>query len=132
MKFPQYGLLILSASWLPVLAQSTPDVGSGAPTPAIQALFVNNFYRNGFSNLVSLPPLGDVKKLGTQALVQEFADASKNQSNKYALVMPNQAAPVTQGCFNIAQMYPALYSYYPSVGSATAGFPASDTLACPG
>ena len=33
------------------------DVGTGAPTATMQNQFVNSFFRNGFNNLVSLPPL---------------------------------------------------------------------------
>ena len=50
------------------------DVGHGSPNSTIQELFVTNFYRNGFYNLVSVPPLGDVKRLGTTGYVQEFQD----------------------------------------------------------
>ena len=129
MSIPRFGFL-LSLACLGLLAQ-TPDVGSGAPSPAITQSFITNFYRNGFFNLVSLPPLADVKKLGTLALVQEFADASKNASNKYALVKPNASAPIVQGVADVLQFYPGLYSYYNSVGTTTAGYPTTDTLSCP-
>ena len=57
-------------------AQSVVDVGTGAPTPAIQELFLEAFSRNAFNLEVSLPPLGDVKKFGSTGYVQEFSGAS--------------------------------------------------------
>ena len=109
------------------LAQ-TPSVGSGAPTAAIQSRFVTAFYRNGFSNLVTLPPLGDVKTFGGAGLVQEFQDAQKN---KYALILPDVSAPVLQDVIDIFQLTPGLYSYYTSIGPTTAGFPTIDSSPCP-
>src|SRR4029077_678677 len=50
------------------------DVGVGAPASLVQQ-FIQAYYRNGFSFLVTLPPLGNVKKLGTTGYVQEFGDA---------------------------------------------------------
>ena len=52
------------------------DVGTGAPPALVQA-FVNAYFRNGFKDLVSLPPVGNVKRLGTTGYVQEFNDAQK-------------------------------------------------------
>src|SRR5262249_30211706 len=51
------------------------DVGTGAPTTTMQQQFINAFYRNNFFNLVSLPPLANVKRLGSTGYVQEFNDA---------------------------------------------------------
>lgn len=130
MRILQSGVLVFLAC-LGLLAQTTPDVGSGAPTEAIRESFVNAYFRNGFFNLVSLPPLADVKKLGTQGLVQEFADAAKNQNNKYALAKANVAAPIMQDVLDVLQFYPGLYSYYTSVGPNTAGYPLTDTSNCP-
>src|SRR6266849_630580 len=128
MKIPWSLCLVLFAS--AALAQ-TPDVGSGSPTETIRNSFINSYFRNGFPNLVSLPPLADVKKLGTQGLVQEFPDASKSSANKYALVMTNTAIPVSADFPAVVQMYPPLYSYYTSVGPTAAGYPKTDTLNCP-
>jgi uncharacterized protein (TIGR03437 family) len=95
-------------------------------------MFVTNFYRNGFSNLVSLPPLGDVKKLGTTGYVQEFQDANKTSGVKLALVKPNAStvAP-TNGTPAIFQLMGDIYGYYNSVGVTTAGYPTEDTQICP-
>ena len=65
------------------------DVGHGSPNSTIQEMFITNFYRDGFNNAVSLPPLGDVKRLGTTGYVQEFSDANKTSGVKLALVKPN-------------------------------------------
>lgn len=123
-------LLALLAFCLPAYAQ-TVDIGSGSPTEGIRQSFIRAYFRNGFNNLVSSPPLGDVKKLGTQGLVQEFADASKNQANKYALIKPNASAPSVQYDADMVQMYPALYTYYTSLGPTNVGYPTTDTLNCP-
>ena len=45
--------------------------------PAVRQQFLIAYYRNGFANLVSLPLLADVKRLGTNGRVQEFPDAAK-------------------------------------------------------
>jgi uncharacterized protein (TIGR03437 family) len=103
-------------------------VGSGAPTTGIQSRFVNAFNRNGFANLVTLPPLGDVRTFGGTGLVQEFQDAQKN---KYALILPDVSAPVLQDAIDVIQLTPGLYSFYTSVGPTTAGLPTTDSLPCP-
>src|SRR5207249_4556216 len=74
---------------------STIDVGTGAPNSAITIAYQQAFFRNGFVNLVSLPPLGNVKAFGSTGLVQEFADAAKSQTYKYALVKANANLPIT-------------------------------------
>src|SRR5205085_8382215 len=50
------------------------DIGVGAPVD-VQLQFLAAFNRNGFANLVSLPPVANVKRLGTTGYVQEFNDA---------------------------------------------------------
>jgi uncharacterized protein (TIGR03437 family) len=116
---------------LTAAAQTTTImVGSGAPNQAIAQSFISAFYRSGFNNLVTLPPLGNVRSLGTQGLVQEFADA-KNSANKYALIKSNVNQQPLQGGADMFQAYPALYAYYTSVGANTAGYPTTDTLPCP-
>src|SRR5271165_2131460 len=130
MKIPALALLAPLVC-LPAVAQTTtPSVGSGAPTAEIQQSFILAFSRNNFSSLVTLPPLGNVKVLGAQGLVQEFADAT-NSANKYALAKPNVNQPALAGGADMVQFYPALYSYYTSVGVSTAGYPTTDTLKCP-
>src|SRR5205823_2025788 len=108
------------------------DVGHGAPNATITEMFITNFYRDGFNNLVSLPPLGDVKRLGTTGYVQEFSDANKTSGVKLALVKPNAstAAPVN-GVPTIFQISGDVYGYYSSVGVNTAGYPTTDTQTCP-
>ncbi len=125
MRFACIGIGVLGCA---LTFAQTIDVGSGSPNSAVQAAFVNAFYRNGFSNLVSLPPLGNVKAFGTPGLVQEFTDGSKN---KYALLMPNPAVPFVADNNGVFQLMPLLYAYYSSVGSNTAGYPIGDSLNCP-
>jgi len=113
-------------------AQATPiDIGSGAPNEAVRQMFVNAYYRNGFSSLVLPTPVGNVKALGTTGYVQEFTDATTT-SLKYALAKANSsAAPPANGSYNVFQIYSSLYAYYTSVSAATAGYPIVDTAACP-
>jgi uncharacterized protein (TIGR03437 family) len=108
------------------------DVGTGAPTPSMQQAFITSFYRNNFFNLVSLPPLANVKRLGTTGYVQEFNDAAKSGA-KLALATASPSAPASgDGTTNtVVQLYADLYSYYSSIGAATAGLPLYDTIACP-
>ncbi|MGI8744243.1 MAG: hypothetical protein ACR2NN_17045 [Bryobacteraceae bacterium] len=131
MRIPLSLLLTLLLSRIAPGQTTTPDVGSGAPNGAIQIAYQQAFFRNGFSNLVSLPPLGNVKAFGGTGLVQEFADAAKSQTNKYALIKANASAPVTETGGTVFQVYAGLYSYYTTVGAPTAGFPTTDTLTCP-
>ncbi len=110
---------------------TTPDVGSGAPNVLIQQQFQLAYYRNGFASLVSYPPLADVRRLGTNGLVQEFADAAKSSGVKLALVMPNLNASVVQGVTPVFQIQGAMYAYFSQVGVSTAGMPIIDTANCP-
>jgi uncharacterized protein (TIGR03437 family) len=108
---------------------STTDVGSGAPNDSVRYSFGAAYYRNRFSTLVSLPPLGDVKKFGATGLVQEFPDAAKTTGVRYALIKPNTAVQAADGS-DVFQLTGILYAYYSSVGVTTAGQPTSDYLNC--
>jgi len=104
-------------------AQSVVDVGTGAPTPAIQQLFVQAWARNSFNLQVALPPLGNVKKFGTTGYVQEFSPANAAAGKMAIVYNPNLNATF--------QEQVAMYAYYSGVGAATAGYPTVDTTACP-
>jgi uncharacterized protein (TIGR03437 family) len=108
------------------------DVGVGAPANLVQQ-FITSYYRNGFSFLVSLPPLGNVKKLGTTGYVQEFSDAAKTSGVKLALAtISPTVAPSTDGTVvSVVQLLSPLYVYYSSVGAGTAGYPLMDSQNCP-
>lgn len=107
------------------------DVGTGAPTATLQNQFLNSFFRNGFNSLVSLPPIGNVKTLGTGGYVQEFNDAAKSGA-KLALATASPSAPSSQdGTIAVVQLLADLYAYYTTVGAGTAGLPLFDTLSCP-
>ena len=123
--------VLLLAALATAQTTSTIDVGTGAPNSSITIAYQQAFYRNGFLNLVSLPPLGNVKAFGTVGLVQEFADAAKSQTNKYALVKANASIPITENGGTVFQVYGGLYTYYTTVGVANVGFPVGDTLNCP-
>jgi uncharacterized protein (TIGR03437 family) len=106
------------------------DVGTGAPTPSLQTAFLSAFYRGGFSNLVLLPPVGAVRRLGSTGYVQEFTD--KNSSAKLALVTISATAGTAAVLGTpVVQLLGDLYTYYTSVGVTTVGYPISDTLNCP-
>jgi uncharacterized protein (TIGR03437 family) len=133
MRFWRFRIaVIVVGAFTSLLAQTPPDVGTGAPSAGIQASFINAFYRNNFNSLVSLPPLGEVKRIGPAGLVQEFADVNKTAGVKYALVRADNTPPkvVTDNGSDVLQMYPALYSYWLTVGTTNAGYPITDTLAC--
>jgi len=106
------------------------DVGSGAPNAAIQQLFIQAFYRNGFHNLVSLPPSAKVRQFGTVGWYQTFSDANKSGLT-YAIVMPSSALNLPNGDPASAwQVWGDVWSGYNSIGSATAGYPTGDTQVC--
>jgi uncharacterized protein (TIGR03437 family) len=108
-------------------------VGEGAPTPTLVWQFFNAFYRNNFKYLVSLPPLGTVKALGTSGYVQEFADANNDSGVKFALVTVSStvAALTNTNLDTVVQLWPDVYADYTSIGVTTAGYPLTDTQSCP-
>jgi uncharacterized protein (TIGR03437 family) len=125
-------LFVLFSAALCLPAQ-TIDVGTGSSNldPVISAQFVNAFYRNNFSNIVSTPPVGLVRSFGTTGLIQEFNDAAKTSGVRLALVKPNTSTASVEGTPDVFQVQALLYAYYNSVGVTTAGFPTMDTAGCP-
>ena len=109
-------------------AVAVVDVGTGAPTATMQYQFQNAYFRNGFLNLVSMPPIANVKRLGTTGYVQEFNDAGKTGA-KLALATISASAPDTTNA--VVQLLADLYGYYTTVGASVAGLPLYDTLPCP-
>lgn len=93
---------------------NTVDVGSGAPNTAITSAYQQAFYRNGFLNLVSLPPLGKSRR-------SEPPASSRNSP------MPAKATsvPITENGGTVFQVYGGLYAYYTTLGVGNVGFPAS-------
>ena len=123
----RYSLL----AFLVAVAALAQDVGSGAPTATISYAFLTSFYRNNFANLVALPPINNVQKLGIAGYVQEFYDVAKTAGIKYALILPNTTGSTGDGQYAVFQALPAVYSYYTQIGVTTAGYPAGDTQQCP-
>lgn len=103
-------------------------IGTGAPANLANQ-FYYAYYRNGFDQLTTLPPVGAVSKLGTTGYVQLFNDAA-GAGTHYALVSISSTSPYT-GLYGVVQIYPALYTYYGSIGAATAGYPIEDNQLCP-
>ena len=107
------------------------DVGTGAPADLVNQ-FVNSFFRNGFNLKVSLPPLGNVKRLGTTGYVQEFNDAQKTGAKLALATVSPTAPPIGDGTvIGVVQLFGDLYAYYSTVGASVAGLPLYDTLQCP-
>jgi uncharacterized protein (TIGR03437 family) len=118
LRVPVAALLCVSA-----YAQ-TVDVGSGAPTPSIQQLFLEAWARNNFNLLVALPPQGNVKKFGATGYVQEFTEALQSSNAPLAIVYnPNLNAAF--------QELAAMFTFYSTTTAATAGYPTIDTTNCP-
>jgi uncharacterized protein (TIGR03437 family) len=107
-------------------------VGSGAPNSTLQLQFQSAFYRNRFNTMVSLPPLGTVKALGTTGYVQEFADANNTPGVKFALAtVSSSVAPLNATDVDtVVQLWGDVYAYYTSLGVTTAGYPLMDTQNC--
>ena len=108
-------------------------VGAGAPNPTLVWQFAGAFSRGGFSSMVSLPPLGTVKALGTTGYVQEFAAANGTSGGKLALatVSSTVAALTAADVDTVVQLWAGVYAYYTAVGATTAGYPLMDTQNCP-
>jgi uncharacterized protein (TIGR03437 family) len=113
-----------------LVAQSGTDVGSGSPDEAVRSSFVNAFFRNLFYTQVAMPPLGDVRRLGTTGYVQEFNDAARTTGVRLALIKPNGSI-ITPDGLDVFHMLAPMYNYYASVGVNTAGYPTQDTQTCP-
>ena len=112
-----------------ITLNTTVHIGDGAPTAALTGLFQQAYQRGGFSTATSLPPLGNVRALGSTGYVQEFADANNTSGVKLGLVTANMA---TYGSLPpVYQVYSPLYVYYSSVGVGTAGYPTGDSQNCP-
>lgn len=115
------------------LGQTTPSVGSGAPTDAIRQRFYLAYLRNGFNLLVSLPPLGNVRQFGSGGLIQEFQDAKKDA--RLALVKDLSYTPppaeVDAPIVDVFQVLAEMYAYYSNLNVNTVGYPRMDTSACP-
>lgn len=115
---------------LPLLAQ-TPDVGSGTVSEAVRRDFLRAYFRNGFHLLTSLPPTGDVRRVGT-GYRQDFPDAAKTQNVIYALIRNSTTDTAGgEGAENTFQVYPDILSYYAALSINDVGLPASDTMRCP-
>ena len=112
-------------------AVSYADVGTGAPSDGLTLRFINAFFRNGFNNLVSLPPINNVLRFGSTGLVQEFQDASKTAGVKLALIRADANGPILENKQDVVQVLAPMYSYYVQVGVGTAGYPVNDTSGCP-
>ncbi len=122
---PRFSILLALAA----VAAWGQEPGSGPVSQTIRTDFIRSFFRNGFSNLVSLPPVADVRRLGSVGLVQEFLDLNRQQ--RYALVRASTNDFVAEGVETVFQVYPANYTYYSSIGPNTAGYPTTDTTNCP-
>lgn len=124
-------LALMVCAWA---AAQTPEVGSGAPSDAVRRQFEEAFLRRGFNLLVSLPPLGNVRRYGSTGLIQEFRGAD-DTSARLALIKPTTSATVTPTGdgpgYDVFQVLAPMYAYYGTIGVTTAGYPTMDTQTCP-
>src|SRR5207253_2430665 len=108
------------------LGSQTVDVGTGAPSDVLRSEFADAFARGAFSRTAALPPVGAVRRFGATGLIQEFNDSTRSGS-KLALVSPTSVASPGTANNGVFQVLTDVYSYYSSVGVATAGYPTIDT-----
>jgi len=114
----------------------TTGVGSGAPNEGVRQLFQAAYLRGGFNLLVSLPPVGNVRRYGSTGLIQEFQDAAKTANTRLALIKADTSATLSTGddsttANDVYQVLAAMYEYYSTIGASTAGYPTMDTTGCP-
>jgi uncharacterized protein (TIGR03437 family) len=105
------------------------EVGQGAPS-GVDQRFLNAFFRNRFNALVSVPPIGPVRRFGSTGYVQEFRDADRNAGNIFALIKADANLAIAEGGIDTYQVYPAIYNYLTTVGVADTGYPTMDTALC--
>ena len=108
----------------------TPDIGSGQVDQGTRWSFSAAYVRNGFSSVVSLPPVGDVRRFGATGLVQEFRDAARTENVRLGLVKASTLPGIGDGS-DVFQVRAPLFNYYTSVGPNTAGYPSGDSRSCP-
>lgn len=128
-------LRLLTAACLGAGAAAAQDVGSGSPNIGIEQRFINAFYRGGFNRLVTLPPLGNVQRFGTDGYRQEFAasgaGAALEGGPRFALIKAGSSLALPPGqTYDVFQMYPGIYTPYLAVGVNTAGYPTMDSQFC--
>jgi hypothetical protein len=123
-------LAAAAAACLPLRGQTLQGIGDGAPSEGIKLAFQFGYTRGRFSNLVALPPLGNVRRTGPTGLVQEFAGAN-DPSARYALIRASASDSATGVQAEIWQVHAPMYSYFLENGSAVAGYPTTDTQSCP-
>lgn len=111
-------------------AQSLQGIGDGAPSEGLKLAFQFGFTRGSFSNLVTLPPLGTVKRLGSSGLVQEFAGAA-DASARFALVRASASETATGLQAEVWHVHAPMYAFYLETGPGVAGYPTTDTQSCP-
>ncbi|MSV27773.1 MAG: hypothetical protein EXQ52_03385 [Bryobacterales bacterium] len=130
-RVPLAALRAFALYFAVAMAGRAQDVGQGAPSDGIKQRFVNAYFRGNFSNLVSLPANGEVRRLGsTTGLVQEFSDVAKTKGVTYALIRANSSPVVVEGTNDVVQMTPDMNAFFNQQGVNTVGFPTTDTLLC--
>ncbi|OYW09412.1 MAG: hypothetical protein B7X34_06810, partial [Acidobacteriia bacterium 12-62-4] len=95
----------------------------------IRQQFVNAFFRNGFSNQVTTPPVADVRRFGPTGLIQEF-NPLIGGGGRLALVKANTSTTIVDEQTGVFQVLALLYANYSAVGVTTAGYPTMDTALC--
>jgi len=111
-----------------VAAQPAAELGAGAPNEYVRSLFVNAYNRGRFASVAGSPS-GPVRRYGPTGLIQEFQGTGTGGSA--ALVRSTTLSDPDNAQAAVFQVLPELFSYYSSVGVATAGYPTNDTSNCP-
>jgi uncharacterized protein (TIGR03437 family) len=111
-----------------LLGQSGTEVGAGAPNDYIRSLFVNAYNRGRFASIAGAPSAG-VRRFGATGLIQEFQGTGGARA---ALVRSTTLSDPDNSLADVFQIHPEIFTYFSSVGVATAGYPLNDTLSCPG
>lgn len=123
-------LCLLAACVYSAFAQSSLEVGAGAPNEYIRNQFVNAFSRGAFARYAELPPAGAVRRYGSTGLIQEFNDSSRAGA-RLALIKATSIADPQNPAGDVYQVLTDVFAYYGSVGVGTAGYPIGDTQFCP-
>ncbi|MDZ4799551.1 MAG: papain-like cysteine protease family protein [Bryobacteraceae bacterium] len=116
---------------VPASQAQTLEPGTGAPNDAIKAQFQSAYSRGPFPSIASTAPQGTVARFGTTGLRQLFTDTTRSTGGTLALVRASTLANTDTTSVEVYQVLTDMYSYYNSVGVATAGYPTMDTQFCP-
>jgi hypothetical protein len=103
-------------------------VGGNAPNGSAANAFLSAFLTTGLYKIVLATPDNNVSKLGTTGYYQQFSAIADNNV-KYGLVLASAFTANQDGA--VVLVNAPMFSYYLTVGAATAGYPLANTNNCP-